>query len=65
LRDHTNNIFDVAAIVYWRKQGPWHFSRKLDRGDDMEHPREARTGALFALEHCLHVGKGRGIYEVN
>jgi hypothetical protein len=31
----------------------------------MEHPREARTGALFALEHCLHVGKGRGIYEVN
>ena len=41
LRDHTNRGCGVAATVYRRKQGPWHFGQKLDSEDGGEHPGEA------------------------
>ena len=41
LRDHTNHICGVAAIVYRREQGPRRFGQKLDSEDDGEHPGEA------------------------
>jgi hypothetical protein len=31
----------VATIVYRRKRGLWHFSRRLNNGDEEEHSREA------------------------
>jgi hypothetical protein len=34
--------------MYWREQGPRHFDRKLDSGDDGECPRGARSGAPLA-----------------
>ena len=47
LRDHTNRVCGVAATVYWREQGPWHFDRKLDSEDGGE-----RSGRGFAMS-CL------------
>ena len=41
LRDHTNRVCGVAAIVYRREQGPRRFGQKLDSEDGGEHPREA------------------------
>ena len=41
LRDHTNRVCGVAATVYRREQGPWHFDRKLDSEDGGEHLGEA------------------------
>ena len=41
LRDHTNRVCGVAAIVYQREQGPQHFGRKLDSKDGGEHLGEA------------------------
>jgi hypothetical protein len=33
VRDNTNHVFGVAAIVYWREQGPQQFGRKPDSED--------------------------------
>jgi hypothetical protein len=35
----------MAATVYQRERGPWHFDRKLDSGDGGEHQRGAGSGA--------------------
>jgi hypothetical protein len=48
LRDHNNRVCVTTATVYQREQGPLHFSRKLDSGDDGEHPREVGSGAPLA-----------------
>ena len=36
LRDHTNHVCGVAAIVYRREQGPRRFGQKLDSEDGGE-----------------------------
>jgi hypothetical protein len=48
LRDHDNRVCVMTAIVYQRERGWRQFDRKLDSGDDREHPREARSGATLA-----------------
>ena len=55
LRDHTNRVCGVAAIVYRRKQSPWRFGRKLDSEDGRE--RSGRGLLEGTLETHLHVGK--------
>jgi hypothetical protein len=44
LRDHTNRVYGVAATMYQREQGPWHFGRKLDSEDSGERSRKGRHG---------------------
>ena len=39
MRDHTNRVCGVAAIVYRREQGPLCFGRKLDSEDGGERSR--------------------------
>jgi hypothetical protein len=45
LQDHDNRVCVTAATVYRTERGPQHFGRKLDSGDDEEHPRGDRSGA--------------------
>ena len=47
LRDHTNRVCGVAAIVYQREQGPWCFGQKLDSKDGEE--RSERGFAMSGL----------------
>ena len=60
LRDHTNRVCGVATTVYWREQGPWHFSQKLDSEDDGE-----RSGRGFAMSgltgDSFACGEGPGL----
>ena len=54
LRDHTNRVCGVAAIVYQREQSLRQFSRKLDSEDGDE-----RSGKGTPEIH-LRVGKAQG-----
>ena len=57
MRDHTNRVCGVAAIVYRREQGPRHFARKLDSEDDRKWSR--RGFAMSGLtEDPLVYGEG-------
>ena len=56
LRDHTNRVCGVAATVYWRKQGPKRFGRKLDRRRRGASGRGLPEGTS---ETHLHVEKAR------
>ena len=58
LRDHTNRICGVAAIMYQREQGPWRFGQKLDSEDCGE--QSERGLPEGTPETHLHVGKARG-----
>ena len=58
MRDHTNRVCGVAAIVYRREQGPRHFGRKLDSEDGGE--RFERGLSEGTPETHLRVGKNQG-----
>ena len=60
LRDHTNLVCGVAATMYWREQGPWHFGKKLDSEDGGEHLGEAcrkarqRPTCMWGRSEAIH-----------
>jgi len=58
LRDHTNRVCGVTAIVYRREQGPRWFGRKLDSEDGREWSRRGLPEGT--PETHLRVGKDRG-----
>jgi hypothetical protein len=55
LRDRDNRVCVTAATVYRRERGPRRFGRKLDSGDDGEHPRGAESGAPLARGEGLRL----------
>ena len=57
LRDHTNRVCGVAAIVYRREQDPRRFGRKLDSEDGGEWSKRGLPEGT--PETHLHVGKAR------
>ena len=62
LRDHTNRVCGVAATMYRREQGPWHFGQKLNSKDGRE--RSGRGLPEGTPETHLRVGKARAIHGV-
>ena len=62
MRDYTNRVSGVAAIVHQREQDPWWFDQKLDSEDGGE--RSERDLLEGTSETHLRVGRAWAIHGV-